>query len=177
MAKTYSHAYKRFISTNSFCSRGSSTWENKILYIFLWLHFLTAAIGSQALRFSDMLWSLAFSSDTQNLSPLCSHTPHPVPLLTEMYCFPLSYLKLHMPDILLNSAWVLMLYGSQGSCWYMVFLNHLSLLNTRLCSQVTPEHISHKTQAFVVLLFQNISQTSSLTHRHILQTVATNKMI
>lgn len=76
--------------------------------------------------FQTILLGSAFSSDTQNLSPLCSHIPHLAPLLTEMYCLPLSYLKLHMPDILLNFAHAVMLHGFQGSYWYTVFLNHLS---------------------------------------------------
>lgn len=119
-------------------------------------------------------WGAQESSWGHGFSLLCSYIPSPSasPPLTGVI-LPSSLLsKLHVPDILLNFAWVVMLYGFQGSCWYVDFLHHLSgtfllfYLNNRLCSQVTLDCISHKTQAFVVLLFQSLSQTASLVHRH-----------
>lgn len=144
--------------------------QGNIVYISLppfpyCCHRLSGFWGAQ-----ESFWGHGFSSETQNLSSLWSYIPSPSasPLLKGCI-LPSSFLsKLHMPEVLLNFVQAVMLYGFQGSYRHMVFLNHLSgtfLLWTPDCSQATLECISHKPQAFVVLLFQSISQTTSLVRR------------
>lgn len=106
--------------------------------------------------------------------------PQLVPLLGGAYCLPLS-----CPNFMcLKFFWIL----SRSSCsmaskaptdtWTLLFtcLALFYSLNTRLCRQTTLECISCKTQAFVVLLFQSISQTTSLVHRHTPPKIAVNKI-
>lgn len=138
--------------------------NNQMRCTFLCLHSLTAVIGSPAFEaLRNPLKVTAFPDGTCLPRVAIPLIPQPVSLLTGSV-LPSSFLsRLHVPEILLKFAQVIVLYGFQGS--YMVFLNHLSGTSTFWTpdsSQATLECISHKPQVFVILLFQSISQCTSL---------------
>lgn len=139
--------------------------NNKILCTSLYLHSLTAVVGSSAFEvLRNPLEVTAFPSCVAIFL-----LPQLVPLSQGLYCLPLS-----SPNFMcLTFSWILpglscsMAFKAPADTWtFCITCLGLFYLNTRLCSQVTLDCISHKTQAFVVLLFQSLSQTASLVHRH-----------
>ena len=112
--------------------------------------------------------------------PSISILPQLVALWRRPYCLPLS-----CPNFMcLKFFWILsrssccMAFKAPTDTWSFLItcLGLLYSLNTRLCSQATLECVSHRTQAFVVLMFQSISQTTSLVCRHTPPKIAVNKI-
>lgn len=142
--------------------------NNKILCTFLCLHSLTAVIGCQAFEvLRNPLEVMAFPLKHRTCLPCgaISLLPQVVPFLRGAYCLPLF-----CPNfICLKFFWILsrlsccMAFKAPTDTWS--FWTTCLGLWTPDCSQATLECISHQPQAFVVLLFQSISQTTSLVRR------------
>lgn len=141
--------------------------DNKTLCTFLCLHSLTVVVGSWV--FEVLRNPLEFTAFPSSVAIFL--VPPLVPLSRgyTAFLFPLqTSCAWHSPEFCLgcHAQWLsrlLLIRGLFASpVWDFSTLwtpDPVAKLHWTAC-------ISHKTQAFVVLLFQSPSQTASLVHRH-----------
>lgn len=116
------------------------------------------------------------------MSPFCGYIPSPsarAPLKGghNAFLFPVQTLCAWNSSEVFPRLLCSMAFKASTDTWSFLItcLGLFHTLNTRLCSQPTLEYISHESQA-KVLLFQSISQTTSLVHRHTPPKIAVNKI-